>query len=81
MKFNRNFFNIQDSSQGKIYKKNVRLKSVLTAVAAVLLVCIMIMIGIFFWFRQYIVYTSDGLYLDIPWLEEQTDGQSGQDAG
>ena len=61
----------------KIYKKNVRAKTVITAILAALLVCLIIIIGIFFWFRRYIVYTADGLYLDVPWLSETVDDQPG----
>ena len=55
----------------KVYKTNVRLKTVLISVLAVLLVCIMVMVGIFISFQKYIVYTSNGLYLDVPWLSEE----------
>ena len=61
----------------KIYKKNVRAKTVITAILAAVLVCLIFIIGIFFWFRRYIVYTSDGLYLDVPWLSETTDSDPG----
>ena len=65
-------------NSNRIYKKNVKLKGIISAVCAVILVCIMIMVGIFFWFQKYIVYTADGLYLDVPWLEETSESQKGE---
>lgn len=65
------------NNSNKIYKKNVRVKTIISAILAVLLVCVMIMVGIFFWFKRYIVYTSDGLYLDVPWLQETVSDDEG----
>ena len=37
-----------------------------------ILVALVIFLSIFFyvWFKRYIVYTDEGLYLDIPWMED-----------
>ena len=52
----------------RTYKTNMKLKIALLVFAAVAVLCIAIMIFIFFYFQKYIVYTADGLYLDVPWL-------------
>lgn len=54
---------------GRTYKTNMRLKMALLAIAAVVVLCIIIMVFLFFYFQKYIVYTADGLYLDVPWLK------------
>lgn len=38
-----------------------------------LLVLTVLAIGIFFWFQRYIVYTSEGIRLDVPFLREMLD--------
>lgn len=47
----------------------MRLKMALLIIAAVVILCIIIMVFLFFYFQKYIVYTADGLYLDVPWLK------------
>jgi len=45
-----------------------RLLLILAAIALALTVIV------WFWFKSYIVYTDDGLYLDIPWLYDVRGG-------
>ena len=52
------------------YRKHMRFRSVMSTIGVFLMVVIMVLAFIFFWFRRYIVYTEDGLYLDIPLLNE-----------
>ena len=56
----------------RTYKKNMRARTILSIILSAVLVCIMIMIFIFFSFKKYIVYTPDGLYLDVPWLRDES---------
>ena len=37
---------------------------------ALVALCIFLAIFFYVWFKRYIVYTDDGLYLDIPWMED-----------
>lgn len=39
------------------------------------LIALAIFLSIFFyvWFKRYIVYTDDGLYLDVPWLRDPSE--------
>lgn len=60
-------------NDNRYYRKHMRLKTVLSTLAVILLVVIMLLAAVFFWFRRYIVYTEDGLYLDIPWLYRTDD--------
>ncbi len=54
----------------RIYRSHKPLKTALAVIFIVLAVLITLAAGIFFGFRKYIVYTSDGVKLEVPWLEE-----------
>lgn len=57
----------------KIYKKSKPWKVLLIVFLSVLLFLLILAVSIFFGFQKYIVYTNDGLRLEVPWLaEEQT---------
>ena len=58
------------SKKVKIYKTRNPLKIILVSVLSLLAAVILFLVIIFFWFQKYIVYTTDGLRLEIPWLEE-----------
>jgi len=58
-------------NERKFYRKHMRLKTVLRTIALVILTVTVLLVAVFLWFRRYIVYTEDGLYLDIPWLNEE----------
>ena len=61
------------SKDRQVYKKYRPLRVILTVIGVALAVILLLMILIYFGFRKYIVYTPDGLYLDIPWLEDVRD--------
>ena len=54
----------------KIYRSRRPLKTALT-------VLFVLAVSVFFGFRRYIVYTSDGVKLDVPWLREPTEQTGG----
>ncbi len=54
----------------RIYRSHRPLKTALAVIFSVLAVLIVLAAGIFFGFRRYIVYTPDGVELEVPWLEE-----------
>ena len=55
----------------RIYKKNNTVKTVLTTLLVTVLVLIFLALTVFFGFRRYLVYTDDGVRLEIPWLQEE----------
>ena len=57
-------------NENRIYRSRRPLKMVLTVLFALAAALIILAVGIFFGFRRYIVYTSDGVRLDVPWLQE-----------
>lgn len=57
----------------KIYKRHRPLKIVLLSLLALVALLVILFISVFFSFKKYIVYTDDGLYLDIPWLERNVE--------
>ena len=57
-------------NENRIYRSRRPLKTALTVFFALLAALIILAVGIFFGFRRYIVYTSDGVRLDVPWLQE-----------
>ena len=54
----------------RIYRSRRPLKVILTALLTVLVVLAILAVSIFFGFKRYIVYTSDGVKLEVPWLQE-----------
>ncbi len=54
----------------RIYRSRKPLKTALAVIFSVLAGLVIIAAGLFFGFRKYIVYTSDGVKLEVPWLEE-----------
>lgn len=59
----------------KIYRSRKPLKTALAVFSVLLLVLAVLAVAIFFGFKKYIVYTSDGVKLEVPWLQEP-EGQS-----
>ena len=61
----------------RIYRQRRPLRAVLIALVSLIIIALMLTLSVFFGFKKYIVYTSDGVRLDVPWLretvEEQTD--------
>lgn len=57
----------------RVYRSHKPLKTALVVFFSLLLVLIILAAAIFWGFQKYIVYTSDGVKLDIPWLREPTE--------
>lgn len=58
----------------RIYRSRDPVRIISTVLISVVLAAVIICAGVFFGFRKYIVYTADGLYLDVPWLSETAEG-------
>ena len=54
----------------RIYRSRRPLKTALTVFFVLLAVLVVLVIAIFFGFQKYIVYTSDGVKLEVPWLQD-----------
>jgi len=54
----------------KIYKKRNPLKIALRVLGILLAVLILLSVVIFFGFQKYIVYTPEGIRLEIPFLQK-----------
>lgn len=55
----------------RIYRTGVRWKTALLVLLIVAALIVTIALGLFFGFRKYIVYTSDGVRLEVPWLTDE----------
>jgi len=54
----------------KIYKKRNPLKITLRVLGVLLAVLVLLSVVIFFGFQKYIVYTPEGIRLEIPFLQK-----------
>ena len=54
----------------KLYRSRSPIKIILIVFVAFVLVIAIAVISVFFAFRKYIVYTDNGVELQIPWIEE-----------
>lgn len=54
----------------RIYSTKRPIKTAITVILSVLIGLIIASFIIFFSFKKYITYTSDGVRLDVPWLQE-----------
>ncbi len=52
----------------EIYQRRRPLKIFLKIMLSIILIVVVFAIVVFFWFQSYIVYTPDGIRLDIPFL-------------
>jgi len=52
----------------RVYRTRHPLRTVLICILAGIAAAVILALSVFFGFRKYIVYTDDGLYLDVPWL-------------
>lgn len=59
-----------DIDDKRIYRKRNPLLIALKVLGGLLAAIIFILIVLFFSFQKYIVYTPDGLKLDIPYLQQ-----------
>ena len=55
-------------------------KTALVVTLIVLAAALVIATSIFFGFRKYIVYTDDGVRLDVPWLQEEPQSEAQYEA-
>ena len=58
------------SRRYRVYRSRSPVRTVITIAAAVLIIIVIFCSLVFFGFRKYIVYTNDGLRLEVPWLQE-----------
>ncbi|MDR0861821.1 MAG: hypothetical protein LBN30_03470 [Oscillospiraceae bacterium] len=56
------------------YKSHRARRVILTALATLLIAAVIFTVAMFFGIRRHIVYTSEGLRLEIPWLEPELHG-------
>ncbi|MBR5382133.1 MAG: hypothetical protein IK136_05875 [Oscillospiraceae bacterium] len=54
----------------RVYRGRSPARVIVGVVAGVVLAAIILCACVFFGFKKYIVYTPDGLRLEVPWLEE-----------
>ncbi len=57
-------------NNGKIYKYRNPGSIIISVILSVLIFLIIVAVIIFFAFQKYIVYTEDGVRLEVPWLQE-----------
>ena len=57
----------------KTYKNYRVARIILKIFLALVLTCVILFVALFFGLKKYIVYTPDGLRLDIPFLVESTE--------
>ena len=55
----------------RIYRTGGRWKTVLLVILIVVALIVTIALSLFFGFKKYIVYTSDGVRLEVPWLTDE----------
>ncbi|MBR1842204.1 MAG: hypothetical protein IJ788_02895 [Oscillospiraceae bacterium] len=55
----------------RIYRTGVRWKAVLLVLLIVIALIVTVALSLFFGFKKYIVYTSDGVRLEVPWLTDE----------
>ena len=60
----------------RVYRKHHTLRILLNVLIILLVSAVILSAAVFFWFRRYIVYTDNGLHLEIPWLEDSTSDSS-----
>ena len=54
----------------KIYRNSKIFKRLLTAILSLVIAVVVLFIALFFGLQKYIVYTSDGIRLEIPFLND-----------
>jgi hypothetical protein len=63
------------SKDNKVYRNKHPWKTAIIVFITLLLILIVLTVLIFFSFRKYIVYTSDSVKLEVPWLEEVSESE------
>ena len=64
------------SKENRTYRSRRPAKTVVTVILILLAALLIITVAIFFGFRRYIVYTDEGVHLEVPWLD-----YNGSDSG
>lgn len=64
----------------RVYHVRSPWKTALVVTLIVLAAALIIATSIFFGFRKYIVYTDDGVRLDVPWLQEEPQSEAQYEA-
>lgn len=57
----------------RIYRRKRPLRTFFTVVIVTLVLALVLSATVFFGFRRYIVYTDNGVRLEVPWLTESTE--------
>lgn len=57
------------SKENRTYRSRRPVKTAVTVILVLLAALLVIAVAIFFGFRRYIVYTDEGVHLEVPWLE------------
>ncbi len=70
-------------ASGRIYRTGGVWKRILIAALVLVLLAVVAWVGVFFYFRRYVVYSDGSAYLEIPWLEgfsgnEENDSESAE---
>ncbi|NLV49191.1 MAG: hypothetical protein GXY20_00685 [Clostridiales bacterium] len=73
------------AGSGRIYHGRNPLRALLKVLLWIIIIAAALFVFAFFWFKRYIVYTDDGIILDVPFLHssepvEQSDMQVTEDA-
>ena len=64
----------------RVYHVRSPWRTAAAVTAIVLVAALIIAASIFFGFRKYIVYTDDGVRLDVPWLQEEPQSEAQYEA-
>lgn len=64
------------SKDNRIYRNKRPAKIIITSLLIFIAVLLLLIVTIFFGFRKYIVYTDNGIRLEVPWLEEVNESSS-----
>lgn len=62
-----------DRREPRIYRSHRPIKTALTVFFVLLAAVVTLIFAVFFGFKKYIVYTSDGVKLVVPWLMDPED--------
>jgi len=54
----------------KIYRKRNPVKIILLILLGLVIAAVILVVSVFFGFKKYIVYTDDGIHLEVPMLQE-----------
>ncbi len=69
-----------DRREPRIYRSRRPLKTALTVFFVLLAAVVTLIFAVFFGFKKYIVYTSDGVRLVVPWLQDPEGTEPGATA-